>query len=104
LRKSIYRFGTPEQMEKFVKGNLGGMKLFSIQFTEPDTGSDPRAVVATSEPDGDYYIINGQKRFSTFGVRPGPAIVWTKDEKGGCSCFIAEYNSKCEKSGPIVND
>ena len=80
------------------------MKLFSIQFTEPDTGSDPRAVVATSEPDGDYYIINGQKRFSTFGVRPGPAIVWTKDEKGGCSCFIAEYNSKCEKSGPIVND
>jgi len=90
LPKTICRFGTPEQMETFVKGNLDGTKLFSIQFTEPDTGSDPAALLTTAEPDGDYYIINGQKRFSTFGARPGPAIVWTQDETGGCTCFIVE--------------
>lgn len=90
LPDTICRFGTPEQKEKFVKGSFDGTKIFSIQFTEPDTGSDPSALLTTSRPDGDYYIINGQKRFSTFGARPGNAIVWTKDETGGCTCFIVE--------------
>lgn len=90
LPETINRFGTSEQKEKYIKGNLDGTKLFSIQFTEPDTGSDPTSLLTTSRPDGDHYIINGQKRFSTFGARPGPAIVWTKDETGACTCFIVK--------------
>jgi len=86
----ICRFGTHEQKEKYIKGNLDGTKLFSIQFTEPDTGSDPGALATRAMPDGDYYFINGHKRFSTFGARPGPAIVWTKDEEDGCTCFIID--------------
>ena len=69
-----------------------GTKCFSIQFTEPDTGSDSRALKTTARPDGDYYVINGQKRFSTFGARNGTAIVWTKDEEGGCTAFLVDKN------------
>jgi alkylation response protein AidB-like acyl-CoA dehydrogenase len=69
-----------------------GSKCFSIQFTEPDTGSDARALKTTSRPDGNHYIINGQKRFSTFGARDGTAIVWTKDEEGGCTAFLVDKN------------
>lgn len=90
LPSTIVHFGTEYHKESFIRGNLDGTKLFSIQFTEPATGSDPDALLTTSRPDGDHYIIKGQKRFSTFGARPGPALVWTKDETGACTCFIIE--------------
>ncbi|MBN2062978.1 MAG: acyl-CoA/acyl-ACP dehydrogenase [Deltaproteobacteria bacterium] len=90
IPETISRFGTPEQQERYVKSYLDGTNLFSVQFTEPDTGSDPKALLTRSVPDGDGYIIKGSKRFSTFGARPGPAIVWTKDENENCTCFIVE--------------
>ena len=94
LPEIIVRYGTEEQKEKYVKGAFDGSKLFSIQFTEAETGSDPDALITTSKPDGNSYVINGMKRFSTFGARDGSAIVWTKDETGGCTCFIIEKNAK----------
>ena len=90
LPETICHWGNPEQKERFVKGMFDGTKCFSIQFTEPDTGSDPRALITRSRPDGDYYVINGQKRFSTFGARNGTAIVWTRDENDGCTAFVLD--------------
>jgi butyryl-CoA dehydrogenase len=92
LPETICKFGTPEQKKRFVSPMFDGAKCFSIQFTEPDTGSDARALKTTAHPDGDYYIINGQKRFSTFGARNGTAIVWAKDEEGGCTAFLVDKN------------
>jgi len=45
--------------ERYFRGKLQGHKLFSIQFSEPETGSDPDALLTISSPDGDYSIING---------------------------------------------
>ena len=92
LPETICKFGTPEQKKRFVSPMFDGTKCFSIQFTEPDTGSDARALKTTARPDGDYYVINGQKRFSTFGARNGTAIVWAKDEEGGCTAFLVDKN------------
>ena len=92
LPEIICKFGTPEQKKRFVSPMFDGAKCFSVQFTEPDTGSDSRALKTTARPDGDYYIINGQKRFSTFGARNGTAIVWTRDEAGGCTAFLVDKN------------
>ncbi|MGP8078957.1 MAG: acyl-CoA dehydrogenase family protein [Dehalococcoidales bacterium] len=92
LPEIICKFGTPEQKKRFVSNMFDGAKCFSVQFTEPDTGSDSRALKTTARPDGDYYIINGQKRFSTFGARNGTAIVWTRDEEGGCTAFLVDKN------------
>jgi alkylation response protein AidB-like acyl-CoA dehydrogenase len=92
LPETICKFGTPEQKQRFVSPMFDGTKCFSIQFTEPDTGSDSPALKTTARPDGDCYIINGQKRFSTFGARNGTAIIWAKDEEGGCSAFLVDKN------------
>ena len=92
LPETICHFGTSEQKERFVKGMFDGTKLFSVQFTEPETGSDPNVLITRSRPDGNYHIINGQKRFSTFGARDGTVIVWTRDETGGCTAFLIEKN------------
>ena len=91
---TISTFGNEEQKQQFVKGNLDGSKIYSIQFTEAETGSDPTALTTTAKPDRDHYIINGQKRFSTFGAKDGPAIVWTKDDEGGCTCFMVNKNTE----------
>ena len=73
----------------------------SIQFTEADTGSDPRALITTAVADGDHFLINGMKRFSTFGARDGYAVVYANDETGGCSAFISEKNIDGYSAGSI---
>lgn len=92
--ETICRFGTEEQKRKYVKGNLDGTKLFSVQFTEEDTGSDPAALITRAIPNGGSYVINGMKRFSTFGARDGCAVLYAKDEAGNCTAFIVEKNAK----------
>jgi len=64
--------------------------VFSIQFTEPQTGSDPSALTTTARLEKDTFILNGHKRFSTFGARKGYALVWANVEGRGCTCFIVE--------------
>jgi alkylation response protein AidB-like acyl-CoA dehydrogenase len=88
----VYKFGTEEQRMKYLSELGNGKIQFSIMFTEPDTGSDPKALKTTAVPDGDDYIINGNKRFITFGARDGYATVYAKDETGNCTCFIVEKN------------
>jgi len=87
---NIYQFGTAEQRRKFLPAFCDGTSIASIQFTEEDTGSDPDALKTTAIPDGDYYTINGSKRFSTFGARDGYAVVYAKDDTGRCSAFIVK--------------
>jgi len=94
LPETIVRFGTEEQKEKYVKGSLDGTRLFSVQFTEAETGAYPEMLTTTATPAGDSYIINGMKRFSTFGARDGYALLYAKDETGNCTCFIVEKNVK----------
>lgn len=90
LPQTICRFGTKAQKEKYVKGCLGGDQVFSIQFTEPQTGSDPGALTTTAWQENETFILNGHKRFSTFGARKGYALAWANVEGRGCTCFIVE--------------
>lgn len=93
LPEIIYKYGNDDQKKRFLKGAMDGSKLFSVQFTEAETGSDPTALTTTAKPDGDFYVINGEKRFSTFGARNGTAICYTKDEEGNCTAFLTEKNA-----------
>ncbi|MFC1943732.1 acyl-CoA dehydrogenase family protein [Chloroflexota bacterium] len=92
IPESIVHFGSEEIKEKYIRPLCDGTAYASIQFTEEDTGSDPDALVTTAVPDGDSYVINGMKRFSTFGARDGYATLWAKDEAGKCSCFVIRKN------------
>ena len=56
-------FGTPEQKEKYLKPVLAGTLTVAEALTEPRGGSDFFGATATVTREGDYYILNGQKRF-----------------------------------------
>jgi len=61
--EAIHVFGTDEQKEKYLKPVLAGELTVAEALTEPRGGSDFFGATASAERDGDYYILNGQKRF-----------------------------------------
>ncbi len=63
----IQLFGTEEQKEKFLRPVAEGNKLAAFCLTEREAGSDASAVKTTALPDGDDFVINGQKCFVTNG-------------------------------------
>jgi len=94
IPESIAHFGSAGIKKKYLKAFCDGSAYASIQFTEAETGSDPAALTTTSVAKGDGYLINGMKRFSTFGARPGCAVIYTKDEAGKCTAFVIEKGGK----------
>ena len=61
--EALYHFGTPRQKEKYLKPMLKGELIAAEALTEPRGGSDFFGATTTATKDGDYYILNGQKRF-----------------------------------------
>ncbi|MHA1340531.1 MAG: acyl-CoA dehydrogenase family protein [Promethearchaeota archaeon] len=61
--EAIYRFGTEEQKQKYLKPTLEGKKFTAEALTEPRGGSDFFGATTTAKKEGDQYILNGQKRF-----------------------------------------
>ncbi len=60
--------GTPEQKERYLYPLLAGDLKSAFSMTEPETaGSDPTQLISRAEPDGDGWVINGHKWFSTNG-------------------------------------
>jgi alkylation response protein AidB-like acyl-CoA dehydrogenase len=90
----IFRFGTPEQKDKYVKDLAAGAKLGALAITEANAGSDISAIESSATAEGDDYIINGKKMFIINGGEADIVIVAasTDKEKGidGLSLFIVE--------------
>jgi len=61
----LQEHGSPEQREFFLRRILAGEVHFAIGYTEPDAGTDLAALRTTAVLDGDEYVVNGQKIFTT---------------------------------------
>ena len=62
---TIRQFGTEEQKEFFLKRILAGEVHFSIGYTEPDAGTDLASLKTRAVRDGDHWVINGQKLYTS---------------------------------------
>ena len=65
---SIYTYGTPEQQERYLPDMLNGATTWGIGMSEPDSGSDLASLATTAIRDGDRYIVNGQKIWTSGGA------------------------------------
>lgn len=61
----IYRFGTEEQKEKYLRPLITGQAVGAIAISEPGGGSDAAGMKTRAERQGDFYIIDGQKHWIT---------------------------------------
>src|SRR5699024_559849 len=93
----IFKFGTDEQREKYLKPALKGEKIAAIGITEPNHGSDVQSIQTRGKRVEDGWVINGTKTFITNGTRADfvTLVVRTSDKPGakGISLFIVETDS-----------
>jgi alkylation response protein AidB-like acyl-CoA dehydrogenase len=64
---TLIRYGTPVQKEMFLERILKGDVHFAIGYSEPDAGTDLASLRTTARRDGDHYVVNGQKLWTTGG-------------------------------------
>jgi alkylation response protein AidB-like acyl-CoA dehydrogenase len=58
---TLLRFGTPDQQRRWMRPLWTGEEIWCQLFSEPGAGSDLAAVAATARPDGEDWVVNGQK-------------------------------------------
>ena len=87
--------GTPEQKAHYLPKLVTGELIGSFALTEPDSGSDAASLRTTAVRDGDFYVLNGTKRYITNAPEAGIFTVMartdsTKKGADGISAFIVE--------------
>jgi acyl-CoA dehydrogenase len=97
VRPILYALN-PDQKKRFMDPVLRGEKKLCFMQTEPDAGSDPASMKTRAVRQGDYYIINGTKRFITGAGEAdiGQLMAVTDPAKGahgGISCFMVDMKT-----------
>ena len=88
---AISAFGTEEQKKKYMIPGCKAKHIVSFAFTEPGTGSDPKQITTTAVKQGDFYILNGTKRFISNANYPGAMVVFAREmESGEVTAFILD--------------
>jgi alkylation response protein AidB-like acyl-CoA dehydrogenase len=92
----IKMFGTEEQKRTWLPRCTQEISAFLL--TEPDVGSDPARLHATAIPDGDGYVLNGIKLWTTNGVIADLLVVMaqvpkSEGHRGGISAFVVEADA-----------
>ena len=64
---TLIKYGTEKQKDLFLKRILAGDVHFAIGYSEPDAGTDLASLRTTAKRDGDHYVVNGQKMWTTGG-------------------------------------
>ncbi len=103
---AIDRFGTAEQRRRFIVPGLRGDLVFCQLFSEPDAGSDLAGLRTTARRDGDAWIVDGQKVWTSvahvahYGMllcRTDPAA----PKHRGITCFLVPLDSPGVTVRPI---
>ncbi len=103
----IMAFGTPAQQQRFLPGIMSGEVWWSQGYSEPGSGSDLASVKCKAERKGDYYLVNGQKTWTTLGQHGDWifCLVRTNNEgkpQTGISFLLIDMKSPGVSVRPIV--
>ncbi|MFF9588221.1 acyl-CoA dehydrogenase family protein [Streptomyces sp. NPDC014646] len=90
-------FGTQEQKDAFLP-RLASTDISAFLLTEPDVGSDPARLATSAVPDGQDYVLDGVKLWTTNGVVADLLVVMARvpesdGHKGGITAFVVEADS-----------
>ncbi len=94
----LARAGSPAQLERWMPGIVAGDLITAVAVTEPDAGSDVKAIRTTARREGGAWLLRGTKTFITNGALADLVLVAAKTDPGagakGVSMFALERGAR----------
>jgi alkylation response protein AidB-like acyl-CoA dehydrogenase len=102
----IYTFGSPEQKERFLPKILSAEHWWCQGYSEPEAGSDLASLRTTAVLDGDEYVLNGQKTWTTLAQFANWIFVLARTDadakpQAGISFFLVDMDTPGVSVRPI---
>ena len=98
----IAHHGTAEQRARWLPPMAAGDVRGALSLSEPDAGSDTKALRCKATPDGDEYVIDGTKMWVTNGERSGIVALAARTPEG-VTCFMVEKQPGTRSGGISVS-
>ena len=95
---TLMAWGTPEQQAQHLEPMLRGEALWCQLFSEPGAGSDLPSLITRAERDGDHYVVNGQKVWTSFAQFADWGILLARTDRAtksrdGISYFLVDMTT-----------
>lgn len=94
---TLMRFGSPEQQQRYIPAMAAGKAIWCQGFSEPDAGSDLARLRTRAVRDGDDYVVNGQKIWTSYaGMAHNCFLLARTGEasgKAGIAIFLVDMNT-----------
>jgi len=81
LGNTLVRWGTEEQKRRYLPGIISGDEVWVQGYSEPGAGSDLAGLALHAERDGDHFILNGQKIWTSRGEEGTGIFVLTRTDR-----------------------
>lgn len=103
---TIMEYGTPEQIQKYLRPMFTAEEIWCQLFSEPGSGSDLASLSTRAVDDGDGYIVNGQKVWTTLGHLAKWGLLVTRTDPyapkhRGLTFFIVDMESEGVEVRPL---
>ncbi|GEK34597.1 acyl-CoA dehydrogenase family protein [Kurthia sibirica] len=105
---TLIHIGTEEQRARYLKKILTGEEVWCQGYSEPNAGSDVAAIQTAAVKDGEQWVINGQKVWTSFGHMADKCFLVTRTAKfekkhKGITCFLADMHQEGVEVVPIIS-
>ncbi|MFW6074362.1 MAG: acyl-CoA dehydrogenase family protein [Chloroflexota bacterium] len=103
---TLIHHGTDEQRQRYLKNILTGEELWCQLYSEPNSGSDLASLQTRAEIDGDTFIINGQKIWTSGGHHSDWGLMLARTDPraqkhNGISCILVDLRSEGVEARPL---
>jgi alkylation response protein AidB-like acyl-CoA dehydrogenase len=107
LGRAFLTYGTPEQKSRYLPGFLSAAEIWCQGFSEPEAGSDLASLRTTAIQDGDEFVINGQKLWTSRGSFAQFCLVLARtgtaeSRHRGITAFIVPTDSPGVVRQPLI--